>query len=391
MTARTTAQTRPLVLVADDDADLRALTEIQLADGFDVLQAANGRECVALASERRPDVILLDMMMPGMDGRQVLNELSIDPETRDIPVIFLSAMSETEDRVQALESGAVDFITKPAHPREFLARVGAAARTRALSHAVPTQTPPSKVGPTLEGRKAFQVRLDQEVARSRRIGTPLTMLLVDVDDMGEIIRTHDRAAGDAVLQQIASILMDTLRTSDVVFRYGGDEFAALLPDAEAGTAFAAAERCRHAVTRLHGDHGTISISIGVAEMTSGRSVEELMAKAEIALFRAKESGGNRSWRADDPRRHPLNPISLAELLTEREWAVLVALADRRTEQDIARRLGITPGTVRSHKARIRRKLQVAPDMRLSDFVRTNFRDLIARIGPITSPEVRPGS
>ena len=100
---------------------------------------------------------------------------------------------------------------------------------------------------------------------------------------------------------------------------------------------------------------------------------------EIALVRAKESGGGRTWRADDPRRHGLNPVALSEDLTEREWDVLVHLSHRRTEQEIARRLGISRGTVRSHKARIRRKLHVSPDMRLSDFVRTNFRDLVNRL------------
>ncbi len=389
MTGGAHAHDRPLVLVADDDADLRALAEIQLADGFDVLQAASGRECLDLATTRRPDVILLDMMMPGMDGSEVLNELASDPGTKDIPVIFLSAVSETEDRVRALDGGAVDFITKPAHPREMLARVGAAARTRALTRTAHGADVPETT--EVEGRKAFEGRLSQEAARSRRAGTPLTMLLVDVDRMTDINAARGRDAGDEILSEVARILIETLRTSDIVFRYGGDEFAALLPEAEAGTAFAAAERCRRAVTRLGDDDGSISISVGVAELTQGRTVEELVAKAEIALFRAKDSGGDRSWRADDPRRHGLNPVSLAEELTEREWAVLVALADRRTEQDIARRLGIAPGTVRSHKARIRRKLHVPPDMRLGEFVRTNLRDLIARIGPLTAGDSSGGA
>ncbi len=119
-------------------------------------------------------------------------------------------------------------------------------------------------------------------------------------------------------------------------------------------------------------------SVGVAQFSNGRSAQEVIARAEIALFRAKESGGSRTWRADDPRKHGLNPVALSEELTEREWDVLLHLSHRRTEQEIARRLGISRGTVRSHKARIRRKLHVSPDIRLSDFVRTNFRDLADR-------------
>lgn len=372
---------RPLVLVVDDDPDLRILAEFQLQDDFDVLQAGSGEECLRLAAESSPDVILLDMMMPGMNGAQVLTELSGDPATRDIPVIFLSALSGTDDRVKGIERGAVDYITKPADPREFVARVGAAARTRARQ----LETRREVFGDSTTGlpdRRAFETRLMQETARARRLSAPLTVLLIDLDQMEEINASYGSDFGNELLRGVASVLASTLRVSDVVFRYGGDEFAAILPDSDVGSGYLAAERCREAIARLHPEVKGLTVSIGIAELPPGRSSEELVAKAEIALFRAKESGGDRSWRSDDPRRHGLNPISLAEGLTEREWSIIVHLADRRTEQDIATRMGIRPGTVRSHKARIRRKLNVPPDVRLSDFVRDNFRDLVARIGTI---------
>jgi DNA-binding CsgD family transcriptional regulator len=174
-------------------------------------------------------------------------------------------------------------------------------------------------------------------------------------------------------------LKTTLRSADLLYRYGGDEFAAILPDTELGTAFLAAERCREALVGVSVNNEGTRSSIGVAQFSAGRSPEEVIARAEIALFRAKESGGGRTWRADDPRRHGINPVALSEDLTEREWDILVHLSHRRTEQEIARRLNITRGTVRSHKARIRRKLHVTPDIRLSDFVRTNFKDLVSRL------------
>jgi diguanylate cyclase (GGDEF)-like protein len=372
---------RPKVLVVDDDEDLRHLAEMQLSEGFDVLQAASGPDCVEMAREHSPDVILLDMMMPGMDGSQVLDQLSKDASTRDIPVIFLSALSETADRVAGLEQGAVDFISKPANPTEFVARVGAAARTRARSERL-LRTPTGDPLTGLADRKAFEERLGQEVSRCRRMSSTLSILIIDIDQMDRVNDALGRDAGDELLTRIAESVKDTLRTSDIVFRYGGDELSAILPESEAGSAYLAAERVREVVRGLMPETGGVSVSIGIAELAAGRTIEELQAKAEIALFRAKESGGDRSWRADDPRRHGLNPIALSEELTEREWSVLVHLADKRTEQDIARRMGIQPGTVRSHKARIRRKLHVSPDVRLSDFVRENFSDLIARLGPI---------
>jgi len=367
---------RPVVLVVDDDPDLRMLADMQLGQGFDVIQASDGPECVEKASSLTPDVILLDMMMPGMNGAEVLTALSADPATKDIPVIFLSALGTTEDKVRGLDGGAVDYIAKPAEPTELVARVGAAARTKARQE----QLRMASIADTLTrllDRTAFESRLAQEISRSERSGSPLSILIIDIDQLDAINETHGRAAGDRMLGQIADALRTTLRTADTLYRYGGDEFAAILPDTELGTAYLAAERCRDAIYEI-ADRDTAS-SVGVSQYSTGRTAEEVIARAEIALFRAKESGGNRTWRADDPRRHGLNPVALSEELTEREWDVLIHLSHRRTEQEIARRLGISRGTVRSHKARIRRKLHVSPDMRLADFVRSNFRDLVNRL------------
>ncbi|MEA2433681.1 MAG: hypothetical protein QOG54_1138 [Actinomycetota bacterium] len=369
---------RPLVLVVDDDPDLRMLANIQLSEGYDVIQASNGAECVAMAMERAPDVILLDIMMPGMNGTEVLNELSNRPETRDIPVIFLSALGTTEDRVAGLEQGAVDYIAKPAESRELVARVGAAARTRARQDRIRAGVATDKIT-NLPDRKYFEERLGQEISRSERSSAPLSVLVLDLDGFEEVNEQHSREVGDKLLAEAAEALKTTLRTADTLYRYGGDEFAAILPDTELGTAYLAAERCREALAEVSVSGRETRASIGVAQFSNGRTAEEVIARAEIALFRAKESGGSRTWRADDPRRHGINPVALSEDLTEREWDILVHLSHRRTEQEIARRLSITRGTVRSHKARIRRKLHVAPDIRLSDFVRTNFRDLVTRL------------
>jgi diguanylate cyclase (GGDEF)-like protein len=381
---KSSAAARPLVLVVDDDPDLRALARLQLSEGFDVLQAASGAECVRLAAEHVPDVILLDMMMPGMDGGQVLTALSDQPKTHDIPVIFLSALDGTDDRVRGLEGGAVDWISKPVDSRELVARVGVAARTRARQQELKSVV----VGDGLTGlrdRKAFESRLVDEMARSKRSSSPLSVMLIDVDHLDEINERMGEAGGDELLRSVAHMMRSNLRSSDAIFRYGGDEFAAVLPDTDIAAAFLAAERCRQGVRSLERPFGHPSLSICLAEFSGATGPDELVAKAEIALFRAKESGGDRSWRADDPRRHGLNPIALSDELTEREWAVMSHLANRRTEHDIARRLGIAPGTVRSHKARIRRKLHVDPDIRLAEFAHAHFNELVTRLDRIDFP------
>lgn len=380
-----TGRARPLVLVVDDDADIRSLAEVQLSTGFDVIQAPDGERCLALAGSEHPDVILLDMMMPGMDGSQVLKKLSATTTTKDIPVIFLSALGGLEDRVRGLEQGAVDYILKPVEERELIARVGIAARANARWQD-PSSPSRSNERTGLPLRDAFEERLIQEVARSERSAAPLSVMLIDIDGMAAINGVLGVEAADQCLDEIATVLRNVFRLADGVYRYGGDEFAAILPDTDIALSYLAAERCREAIAKIVFERRPVSVSIGTAEYSPGRNAEELTAKAEVALFRAKESGGNRSWRADDPRKRSINPIALSEGLTEREWDVLTQLANRRTEQDIARRMGIRPGTVRSHKARIRRKLHVDPDLRLADFARSNFRELVSRLEQISAAE-----
>jgi diguanylate cyclase (GGDEF)-like protein len=355
------------------------LADMQLSpEGYDVIQASDGAECIALAAEHLPDVILLDMMMPGMDGSEVLTELSNDPRTADIPVVFLSAITSTEEKVKGLERGAVDWISKSTEPREIVARVGAAARTKARQEEIKLQAGADPIT-RLQDRDKFKKRLEEEVSRHSRTSGPLSILLVALDNSEEIIEKHGKPVHDELMRQSASVLTTTLRTSDGLYRYGSDEFAAVLPDTDVVTAYLAAERCREQLETLEVVGQPTSVSIGVAQAMNARSADDLIARGEIALFRARESGGGQSWRADDLRRHSLNPIALSEDLTDREWDVVMHLSHRRTEHEIARRLGITRGTVRSHKARIRRKLHVSPDIRLSDFVRTNLKDLISRL------------
>ena len=310
-----------------------------------------------------------------MDGADVLRALHADELTEDIPVILLSALGGTEDRVKGLDEGAVDWITKPHEPRELIARVGAAARTKARQEKVVLKVGGDTVT-RLPVRKAFEERVGLEVSRSSRNGLPFCVMLIDIDGMGSVNGRLGPAAGDELLRQIAVVLKTTLRTSDELFRFGGDEFAVLLPDIGIGAAFQAAERSRDEIATLESAGVPTSVSIGLAQFSLGRTAEELVERVETALFLAKESGGGRVWRADDPRKQALNPIALSQELTDREWDVVVNLSHRRTEHEIARRLGISRGTVRSHKARIRRKLQVSPDIRLTDFIRANYQDLI---------------
>jgi len=376
---------KPVVLVVDDDPDLLRLAEVQLRADFSLILSDNGAECIQVAQTRSPDVIVLDMMMPGMDGLTVLQILNEDSETADIPVICLSALSRIDDKLKGLYGGAIDYMTKPADQRELVARIQSAIRRR-QKETESLQRSSADPVTMLPSRGAFDMRLNEEIARSKRTSAPFSVLIIDVDHMESINQRIGREQADRLLVRLSKVIKSNLRASDLLFRYEGDEFSALLPESDAGTAWVAAERIRSAVKAIETDAVLATVSVGIAEYSRTKTLGELMSKAEVALFKAKESGGDMSWRSDDPRKHSLNAVSLAEELTLREWDVLANLAQRRTEQEIADVLGISSGTVRSHKARIRRKLHVAPDVRLADFVRDNFRDLSERVGSAQGTE-----
>jgi diguanylate cyclase (GGDEF)-like protein len=372
---------KPRVLLIDDDPGMRRVADLHLSDVFDVRLASSGTEGLALALREAPDVIVLDNMLPDMKGIEVVASLSRDPRTSDVPVVFLSAPSATEEKIEGLEHGAVDYLTKPVEPRELTARLAAFARIRARQEELRLEVASDPLT-ELPNRKIFESRLGQEAARSSRSGIPVSTMIVDVDRFDQVNKMHGARAGDELLRQMASTLRATLRASDSVYRYGEDEFAALLPDTELATAYLAAERCRAEIGNITFGGLPTSVSIGIAEASSGHSAQDLVGRAEVALGHAKESGGGCSWRADDPRRHGLNPVALSEELTAREWDLLTHISHRRTEPEVARLMGISRGTVRSHKARIRRKLHISPEVRLADFVRMNFKDLMYRL-PVT--------
>jgi diguanylate cyclase (GGDEF)-like protein len=369
---------KPRVLVVDDDPGMRRVADLHLSDAFEVQIASDGAEGLGLALREAPDVIVLARALQDMDGIELLASLSNHHHTADVPVVVVSSQPATEEKIEGLERGAVDYIVKPVEPLELEARLSAAVRTRSRLEKLRQGV---AVDPLtgLFDRKAFESRLEQETARSERSGAPVSAMLIDVDRLDRINQMHGRRVGDELLREMGSTLRATVRVSDSVYRFGADEFAVLLPDTELAAAYLAAERCRNEIANITLGGFPTSVSIGVAETSNGRSAQSLIGRAQIALLRARESGGGRSWRADDPRRHGLNPVALSEELTAREWDLLTHISHRRTEPEIARLMGISRGTVRSHKARIRRKLHISSDVRLADFVRLNFRDMLHRL------------
>lgn len=290
------------ILVADDDADILTMVSTLLSrEGYSVLPAANGIEALALARSARPDLLVLDIAMPGLDGYAVCREIrESGPEAP--PVIFLTARAETQDRVIGLDAGAVDYVVKPFSAAELRARVRAALRTKRDTDRlrVAAATDPLT---GLMNRGQLGPRVAELVASSRRTGRPLACLMVDLDFFKTVNDTYGHQAGDAVLVEVARRLEQVKRASDVLVRYGGEEFLALLPETDLDGALVVAEKLRAAIAEAPvvfepETDGPIEISVrasvGVSWLDEGMyDATLLVAAADDALYRAKERGRNR--------------------------------------------------------------------------------------------------
>ncbi|MPZ68833.1 MAG: diguanylate cyclase [Actinobacteria bacterium] len=360
----------------------------ELAAEFDLTSVTEHDDGIAFAESHHPDAIVVC----GTENESaiLLGVLSRSPETMVTPVVLISHDVDPDDRALALERGACDLISDRSNARELAARISSALRSSERFRDLRLGTD-RDTATGLPLRSGFLERVEGEMARSRRHNNSLSIMLVEADELGAVVAEHGAVAGEELMAQIARILRRALRTSDEAFRYDARTLAVILPETEISAAHRAGNRMMEVVEAVgYGPGGvTLSldrgpggtISIGIAEIESGATVESLTTRAEGALRLARESGGGVAWRSDDPRRAGVGSEALAATLTPREWTVLARLAKRETEQEIAARLGIRAGTVRSHKARIRRKLNIRRNVRLSEFAREHLTELMKRMPP----------
>ncbi|HVF42942.1 MAG TPA: diguanylate cyclase [Pyrinomonadaceae bacterium] len=306
----------PVILVADDEPVNLALIKRRLEwEEYRVETAADGGQAVESAKRLLPDLVILDVMMPVLDGLGACRLLKEDPSTRDIPVIFLSALDDTDTKVNGLALGANDYISKPFRVEELLARVAVAIRLKRERDLLQESAEElrrraeaaSEMSMTdaltgLLNRYGLRRALQRELSEARRYSRPLSCLLLDVDFFKSVNDTHGHAAGDAALMQTARVLTESVRGSDVVCRYGGEEFLVLAPETDARGARSLAEKIRLAVSsRLFGDGArafALTLSAGVAELRPGESGNDMIARADLALYQAKQRGRDRVEAAE---------------------------------------------------------------------------------------------
>jgi diguanylate cyclase (GGDEF)-like protein len=295
---------QPVVLVAEDSLVIRAVLRQHLeARGYAVVEADDGDAALRVCREAMPDVVLLDIEMPGLDGHQVLAAIKADAELTDIPVVFLTGRTSTDDIVEGLRLGAHDYLRKPFDASELIARVSAAVRMKTLQDELRARNAElDRVSRTdaltgLANRRQLVERLAEFGSSSRRHKRLLGVLMLDIDHFKRVNDTYGHEAGDSVLGEFAARLRLFPRVEDVVGRWGGEEFLVLLPDTDVRGSRLFGERVVAAIAAepfalADGTKIDITVSIGCAVDTPN-DAEQLVATADAALYEAKATGRNR--------------------------------------------------------------------------------------------------
>lgn len=301
------------VLIIDDSTTLRQQVRAFLNDArlFDVyFEASNGIEGFKMLLSNPVDVVLCDLEMPGMDGLKFLGLLAARHELRDIPVIMLTGREEKEQKVKGLEQGASDYITKPFDAGELVARVKVQLKIKTLQDHLKEQNRKleelSNTDPLtqLANRRFLMKALEKEFHRSQRNGNALALVMADIDHFKKINDSYGHQEGDVVLKAVAGAIAEDLREYDLAARFGGEEFALVLPETALTKAIHVAERVREKVARLalagplRGQQVTISLGVVAHPHKQVKTVDDLIRMADDALYGAKREGRNRVVIAD---------------------------------------------------------------------------------------------
>ena len=298
----TNTQQRPMILIVDDvSTNVKILAET-LSAVYRIKVASNGADALKIAQREQPDLILLDVMMPDMDGFEVCRRLKKDTRTQKIPVIFATAMNSESDEELGLNLGAVDYITKPFVIAIAKARIRNHIRLKQQADLLESLSLLDALT-EIPNRRRFDETLALEWKRAMRDATPLSLLMIDIDHFKQYNDHYGHGAGDVCLQKVAAELASGVaRPGDLVARYGGEEFVVILPATDSEAARQIAERLRDRIEKLKLPHAysdteaVVTISVGAATQagSSENATPQLLHDAaDKALYMAKNGGRNR--------------------------------------------------------------------------------------------------
>jgi len=302
------------ILIVDDNAMIRSeIKAVLMKDGgfTHFMEASDGLTAFKIIMENPPDVVLCDLVMPGFDGLKFLGLKASRKELEQIPVIILTAEDDLDRKAEILERGASDYVTKPFHEKELLARVRIHTKLKILQDELlekNAQLEALSVTDPLTGlanRRRLMTRLEEEVVRGRRHKTPLSVVMIDIDHFKQVNDTHGHAMGDEVLRNIGAMLKTGVRATDLAARFGGEELTLILPHTDLASAMQVAENLRQKFAALEHQLDGVTLqktaSMGVAAREGEGEqpdAEHLLKRADEALYKAKQGGRNRVEAAE---------------------------------------------------------------------------------------------
>ena len=287
------------VLIIDDiNLNISILTNILEDSGFTVFSTTNSLSVLEMTRKIKPDIILLDIMMPDLDGFEVCKLLKNDFYAKDILVIMVTAKKDGYDIKNALELGAFDYIKKPLDEIELIARIQSALRIKVEQDKLKDLAMKDSLT-GLFSNYSFIELFEKELARQQRYNFNLSFVMIDIDYFKNVNDTYGHIAGNIILKELSNILVNSVRQGDIVSRYGGEEFCIVLPGADKDGAFQLCERIRQKIENFKFDIGsktinaTVSMGIFVKDSKDKIATSEIIHKADKELYRAKSNGRNR--------------------------------------------------------------------------------------------------
>jgi diguanylate cyclase (GGDEF)-like protein len=299
---------RDRILVVDDNPLIVQALYHTFSNDCQVFMATSGESAIEVCRERQPDLVLLDVMMPGLDGYQTCERLKADPATSDIPIIFVTGQGDSAAEVRGLAAGAVDFIVKPFNPVIVRARARAHLTIKRQSDLL-RELAYSDALTGVGNRRCFDLRLQNEFLRAQRSGTSLALMMINVDRFRQYNERYGYQAGDDCLRLVAAALRTHMRgAGDTLARHGGDVFACILPDTSLAAAVSLAREIEERVRALTIPHASsdvapvCTVSIGVAATSPAvETLQDLLALADAELYRARMDGHGRVSATDHDR------------------------------------------------------------------------------------------
>jgi diguanylate cyclase (GGDEF)-like protein len=297
-----------ILVVEDNKMQAEIICGCLRKNGYEIVQADNGMSAIKAAKSEKIDIVLLDLILPDINGNEVCRWLKLNHDTKAIPIIMLTAKGESNDKVAGLEAGADDYLQKPFDEQELNARIYARLRVKVQQdelkqknvqlESMLTQVETLAIMDALTGlfnRRRFETILSNEFKKSQRYLYPLSCLMIDIDHFKEVNDQFGHQAGDVVLREVAQCIQSSIREVDSLARWGGEEFVVLSPNTLKENAVRAAERVLNSVS-AHSFSGIvnhrITVSIGVSGVPDPQldTAEKLVHAADLALYEAKRKG-----------------------------------------------------------------------------------------------------